>query len=1057
MDRFAKGVVEIQTLPVDALIRSIAINRKHQHCLFLGAGASISSGMPSAQQCIWEWKRSIFLTKNPGLENQFGELSLPSVRQRIQCWIDEQRSFPALNAPDEYGRFIDACYPRPADRRAYFEVRVKQAVPYVGYKLLAVLAKTGLISSVWTTNFDALASRAAAGANITALDVGIDCQHRLPSSPKAGELLNVSLHGDYRYDLLKNTAGEVQEQEARLIEELVRSLKSAPTIVCGYSGRDSSILEAFRSALQTDGSHPLFWCDYSDEEPSPAVAELLASANKTRPRAFHVPGVGFDELMRRLALHVVEGKNAEQCRVVLAEADVPPVEQSKAFSLPNLPITTAIKGNAFAVTPPTDVWQFEISPWPTERVWTTIEQRADPFHVIAAPFKGRCFAFGDPQQIKAAFQSDLQGSIARVPIGGEDLRHEDTVMMHLLRRALTIGLARRGGLPNDSRELIWTDAKLHQEQVDGSKYTAKWAVLIYLRPLAGQLQLILKPTLKVVDSTGADADNEIERLVKQRILGYQHNDKFNEALMYWRDALLPSNQADLAVPGGAKDFLFSVNRTPLTALITDDRARPLQAHEKLERMARQKGLQLKEPSLIFSDAKGIPRALDVHPVRGLVSNRPYDFSLNASGITGPIRLGVICPSEHSQKLHSFLRDLLTGADPSKHEADYLPRFPGITSAFHVGLEIPAPSSPAWVQCPAPRSDLDPKAVAVTLSGQIATALAQLKASVMPSVVVVFIPAAWQPYRAFETEEENFDLHDFVKAAAVPQGVATQFLEESTLQDSLRCRVKWWLSLAFYAKAMRTPWTLDGLDPDSAYVGLGLAVARRKQEKGHLVLGCSHLYNARGQGLQFRLSRIENPVWIRRNAYMSVEDARRLGEAIRQQFFEAQLRLPKRVVIHKQTPFLKEERTGLQRGLEGIENVELVQVFRDDALRYVASKYKDGKLEVDGFPIRRGTTVVVDERAALLWVHGAATALNPRLRYYQGKRRIPAPMMIRRYSGQSELYQVGSEILGLSKMNWNSFDLYSQIPATIETSRKVARIGALLDRFGSNSHDYRLFM
>jgi hypothetical protein len=191
--------------------------------------------------------------------------------------------------------------------------------------------------------------------------------------------------------------------------------------------------------------------------------------------------------------------------------------------------------------------------------------------------------------------------------------------------------------------------------------------------------------------------------------------------------------------------------------------------------------------------------------------------------------------------------------------------------------------------------------------------------------------------------------------------------------------------------------------------------------------------------------------------MSVEDARRLGEAIRQEFFEAQLRLPKRVVIHKQTAFHKEERIGLRRGLEGVENVELIEVFRDDALRYVASRYKDGKLGIDGFPIRRGTTVVVDEHTALLWVHGAATALNERLKYYQGKRRIPAPMMIRRYSGQSDLLQIGSEILGLSKMNWNSFDLYSQTPATIETSRKVAKIGSLLDRFGTNSYDYRLFM
>lgn len=86
----------------------------------------------------------------------------------------------------------------------------------------------------------------------------------------------------------------------------------------------------------------------------------------------------------------------------------------------------------------------------------------------------------------------------------------------------------------------------------------------------------------------------------------------------------------------------------------------------------------------------------------------------------------------------------------------------------------------------------------------------------------------------------------------------------------------------------------------------------------------------------------------------------------------------------------------------------------------------------------------------------SAALNPRLKYYQGKRRIPAPMVIRRFSGHADLADVAGEILGLSKMNWNSFDLYAQVPATIESSRQVARIGSLLTRFGA-SYDYRLFM
>jgi uncharacterized protein len=151
----------IQTLSVDAMVRSIGMLKDQPLLVFVGAGASMSSGMPSATQCIWEWKRSIFLTNNPGLERQFDELSLPSVRQRIQRWLDAQRRFPNEGDLDEYSVFIEECYARADDRRRYFQDWVSAAKPGLGYQLLAELARRRLVSSVWTTNFDGLVARAA--------------------------------------------------------------------------------------------------------------------------------------------------------------------------------------------------------------------------------------------------------------------------------------------------------------------------------------------------------------------------------------------------------------------------------------------------------------------------------------------------------------------------------------------------------------------------------------------------------------------------------------------------------------------------------------------------------------------------------------------------------------------------------------------------------------------------------------------------------------------------------------------------------------------------------
>jgi hypothetical protein len=348
--------------------------------------------------------------------------------------------------------------------------------------------------------------------------------------------------------------------------------------------------------------------------------------------------------------------------------------------------------------------------------------------------------------------------------------------------------------------------------------------------------------------------------------------------------------------------------------------------------------------------------------------------------------------------------------------------------------------------------------ALELSRHMTNCLSMLKAAAAPNVTIVFIPTRWIKLRTFETESERFDLHNFVKAFCVPQGIATQFLEESTLHDSLQCRIRWWLSLAVYVKSMRTPWVLESLDSDSAYVGLGMSLDRKAHRGSHVILGCSHLYSPQGQGLQFRLSKIENPIIRRRNAFMSFDDARRVGETIRQLFWESRLRLPRRVVIHKLTPFLNEERAGLQAGLNGVKDVDLLEIYVDDALRYLSSiPQRDGTFKEDKFPMKRGTLLKLDAFTALLWVHGVSNVVGTQGTYYQGKRRIPAPLVIKRHAGRSDLTTVGEEILGLSKMNWNSFDLYTKVPATVESSRQIARIGSLLERFGATSYDYRLFM
>jgi len=256
--------------------------------------------------------------------------------------------------------------------------------------------------------------------------------------------------------------------------------------------------------------------------------------------------------------------------------------------------------------------------------------------------------------------------------------------------------------------------------------------------------------------------------------------------------------------------------------------------------------------------------------------------------------------------------------------------------------------------------------------------------------------------------------------------------------------------------MRTPWVLKEIDDETAFVGFGYGLDFSQGKGNHIILGCSHIYGSNGQGLKYKLSKIENPIIRRDNPFMSKDDARRVGDSVRQMFFESFHKLPQRVVIHKRNYFTKEEKEGLSESLGGVAAIDMLEIQFDPMLRYVASKIRNGKFSGDGFPVRRGTSLILGSRKAAVWVHGTADAVVSGRRYYQGKSRIPAPLIVTRHYGNSSLQTLATEILGLSKMNWNNFDLYSKLPATIESSKAIAKIGLLLDRFSNYSYDYRLF-
>jgi hypothetical protein len=1041
------------TLDLAQLIRAVHVNKTQSHSFFLGAGSSISSGIKSAYDCIWEWKRLIFLTSNPGLETLFPDASVQATRFRIQNWLDAQGKFPKLDSPEEYTFFADAAYPIPSTRKSFFQNISKDAKPSAGYHLLSLLTKEGIAQKIWTTNFDQLVAKASASYEITTVEIGLDSTHRIERMTADGELVIHYLHGDYRYDQLKNTSAELQAQDVNLRKAFVESAQQSHLIVTGFSGRDRSIMEAFTHAYSKSGSGRLYWTGYGT--PAPEVVTLIDTAVKAGREAYYIDSNGFDDLLMRLGKFCLSNENYKRAEPHFKRVDSLRNEFSP-FALKTSRINSVIKSNLLPIAIPVELFQFQSSLTEGAGVWKRIREAIGNRNLVAAPLKGRVLALGTLTDIMSVFQTTLSGEVTRTPVDHKELSLENGTLKYIFNSALTIAIAERLNYSTDKRRLIWGGTSIQSQNYNEAKHEVYKAVLIELIYDDNGLFMLLKPTVKILRTDGEPVETEVKKLITKQISDRKYNGEFNHDLDEWRTLIFGEEKTlSLEFPKtSGSGYTFVIQGTPLFAKVERTFGGPeLTDNPKYYKF---NAIQFEEPGLLFSSQDGQRQIMEVHPLKGLTQYKPFDFSLTSAGLSKQTTLGVICPSAYSDKFHRFLSLQHGAVKVMNTKENYSIDYPGYSSVYGIALNIPTVQDPRW-QTYQIDPQLTPQSNGRYIAEQIKSSINRICSSSEVSLIIICVPTEWSDFTSYAEGKEVFDLHDHVKAFAIQKGVTTQFLEEDTLDNSGQAnRIHWWLSLSMYVKTMRTPWVLQNLDANTAFAGIGYSIDY-SEEENHIVIGCSHIYNSRGEGLRYRLAKVERPIYRDKRPHLSYEDAYQFGVSTVQLFVEASHKMPERVVVHKRTFFTEEEKRGILDGLKSISAVDLIEINMEDNLRFISSVRRDSKLQADGYPVSRGICIQLNTYTGLLYTHGTTPSIKPGAKDFMGGRGIPAPLVIKKHYGPSSLETISNEILALTKMNWNSASLYSKLPATIQSSNDIARIGSMLSRFSGKSHDYRLFI
>ncbi|MCR0634998.1 SIR2 family protein [[Clostridium] innocuum] len=1047
----------MQTIRFDQFLRSMKQNMDTPHILLLGAGASVESGIPSAIDCIWDWKKEIFLSQNSALIETYNNVKLDSVQLAIQKWLDAQKIYPNLNSDEEYSFYAENAYPISDDRRKYFQHLVDGKKPSLGYHLIAMLAEKGLFKSIWTTNFDGLMVKCAYQYNITPIEITLESVQRIYRNDIKNELLCIALHGDYKYGELKNTEKELDTQNEVFLGAISHELVNHDLIVLGYSGRDKSLMNALKEAYKVKGAGKLFWCGYGDN-PINEVKELIEYVNGVGRIAYYIVTDGFDKTMYNLARHCMSDNNIFIENIEKLKHDLgSKISFSKSTFSNDANIVNKIADtNIYPIAFPKNCFQIEISYGSEEKPWNYCKVLAEK-NIMAVPYKNLLYVWGEKEQILNVCGNNIKSEIAVTPFTREALICTSQFKELLIKTLVTL-LGQACSLMYN-KDKIWDSTKRVSKNIGGKLIVGYKGVSVSLLFDNKYSYITLKPSF-MIDPNITLSHDEKKQFADEfglSINAGKPNYNIYTYVKEWADKLFGISGVEFSYPLGSKTgFVFKVRRNTAILGINYGINKRVNLPSSISpKRIVFNGVECRDPELTFYNSLQNRMTTDFHPMRGLINNAPFDNLLNEKVLRSSISLGVICPNTYERQFYDFLCQLNYRQDV-KYNVDFVIPFTGFFQAFKTSLNIPTPAENKWISY-LPQNTMNDKQDSIELGNILTQKLDQLNANGV-DVVLIYIPKEYEFLTGYLEDNEKYDLHDFVKAYAAQRNIATQFIREKTIESDMYCQIMWAVSLAIYVKSGRVPWTISGLQADTAFAGIGYSVNDCAGGES-VVVGCSHIYSSNGQGMKYKLSKIDEFTFDRKkNPFLSENEAFRLGLNIKELFYKSFTELPKRVVVHKRTPFKKEEVKGLTESLisAGIKDIELLEIsYADDIRCFEYSKYTT---EIDGFPVRRGLCFPLNADTMYLFTHGIAPSVrNPNYKYIQGGKSIPLPLKIVKYYGNGTMTQIATEILGLSKMNWNSFGLYSKLPCTIESSNEIARIGWLLSQYEGAIYDYRYFM
>ncbi len=313
-----------------------------------------------------------------------------------------------------------------------------------------------------------------------------------------------------------------------------------------------------------------------------------------------------------------------------------------------------------------------------------------------------------------------------------------------------------------------------------------------------------------------------------------------------------------------------------------------------------------------------------------------------------------------------------------------------------------------------------------------------------------------------TEEDIFDdapdFHRHIKALFLKMA-PTQIIRETTiapgdfvnskgypirgLQDV--ATVAWNLATGLYYKSQPyPPWKLASTRPGVCYIGL--VFKKVPNDPKDEVCCAAQMFLAEGDGVVFRGA---NGPWDKgeEDHHLDSAAAKDLIKKVLATYEETHDGPPKELFIHGQTYFNDEEWDAFVSAAPKETNVIGVRIRGTGG---ETKLYRDGD-----YPVLRGTALMLDDKTAYLWTTGYV----PQLDTYIGPE-TPNPLFITALKSKDAMPTMDvilRDIMGLTKINYNSCNFNDGLPVTVRFARMVGDVLTMGSAKGADRQPFKFYV